>query len=81
LVCPLSRSVFLWTRVILVKDQIVTKVGGNVLGNLLTSGVAGTGSYVWMPTSGVPCPVQPAIQGAACAVMPQEVTFRLLDGS
>jgi hypothetical protein len=76
-----GRSVLLRIRVILVRDQIVTKVGGNVPGNLLTSGVAGTGSYVWTPTSGVPCPVQPAIQGAACAVTPQEVTFRPLDGS
>jgi hypothetical protein len=76
-----ARSVFARTRVILVRDQIVTKVGGNVLGNLLTSGVAGNGSYVWMPTSGVPRPVRLAIQSAACAVMPQEVTFRPLDGS
>lgn len=68
-------------RVILIRDQIVTKVGGNVLGNLLTSVVAGTGGYVWMPAPGVPCPVRIAIQGAACAVMPQEVTFRPLDGS
>ena len=67
-------------RVILIRDQIVTKVGGNVLGNLLTSVVAGTGGYVWMPTPGVPCPVRLAIQGAACAVMPQEVTFQPLDG-
>jgi hypothetical protein len=76
-----TRSVFPPTRVILVRDQIVTKVGGNVLGNPLTSGVAGTGSYVWMSTSGVPRPVRLAIQGAACSVMPQEVTFRPLDGS
>ena len=67
-------------RVILIRDQIVTKVGGNVLGNLLTSGVAGSGSYVRMSTSGVPRPVRLAIQGAACAVMPQEVTFQPLDG-
>jgi hypothetical protein len=38
------------TRVILIRDQIVTKAGGNVLGNLLTSVVAGTGGCVWMPT-------------------------------
>ena len=69
------------TRVILVRDQIVTKVGGNVLGNPLTSGAAGTGSYVRMPTHGVPCPVRLAVHDAACAVMPQEVTFRPLDGS
>jgi hypothetical protein len=56
-------------------------VGGNVLGNLLTSGVAGTGSYVWMSTRGVPRPVRLAIHGAACAAMPQEVTFRPLDRS
>jgi hypothetical protein len=56
-------------------------VGGNVLENPLTSGVAGTGSYVGMSTSGVPRPVRLAIQDAACAVMPQEVTFQPLDGS
>ena len=66
------------THVILIRDQIVTKVGGNVLGNLLSSVVAGTGSYVWMPTSGVPGRVLLAIQGA---VIRHEVTPRRLDGS
>jgi len=69
------------THVILIRDQIVTKVGGNVLGNLLSSVMAGTGRYVWMPTSGVPCPVLLAIQGAPGAVMRHEVTPRRLDGS
>jgi hypothetical protein len=80
-ICRLAWSVSSADRVILIRDQIVTKVSGNVLGNPLTPVVAGTGSRVWMPTSGVPCPVRLAFQGAACAVMPQEVTFRPLDGS
>jgi hypothetical protein len=67
------------TRVILVRDQIVTKVGGHVLGNPLSPVVAGIGCYVWMPSTGVPCPVLLAIPGAA---MQHQMTPRLrLDGS
>jgi hypothetical protein len=69
------------TQVILIRDQIVTKVGGHVLGNPLNSIVAGTGCYVWMPKSGVPCPVLLGIQGAPGAAMRHEVTPRHLDGS
>ena len=65
-------------RVILIRDQIVTKVGGHVLGNPLNPVVAGIGGYVWMPSSGVPCPVLLALQGAA---MRHELTPRRLDGS
>ena len=65
-------------QVILIRDQIVTKVGGHVLGNPLSPVVAGIGCYVWMPSSGVPCPVLLAIPAAA---MRHEVTPRRLDGS
>jgi hypothetical protein len=34
----MARSVFSADRVILIRDQIITKVGGNVLGNLPSSG-------------------------------------------
>ena len=35
-------------RVILIGDEILGKVGGFLLGNLLTSVVAGVGTYLWM---------------------------------
>ena len=35
-------------RVILIGDEIFTKVGGYVLGNFLTSLIAGVGTYLWM---------------------------------
>ena len=36
------------TRVILIGDEIFTKVGGYLLGNVLTSLVAGVGTCLWM---------------------------------
>jgi predicted PurR-regulated permease PerM len=75
---PRSRR----TRVILNGEEIITKVGGYVLGNLLTSVVAGIGSYVWMPASGVPDPVLLAIPAAAALrLLLHEVTFRRLDSA
>ena len=50
---PRSRR----TRVILIGDEIFTKVGGYLLGNALTSVVAGVGTYVWMLAFGIPYPV------------------------
>ena len=35
-------------RVILLGDEIFTKVGGFVLGNVVTSVIAGLGTYLWM---------------------------------
>lgn len=43
-------------RVILIGDEIFTKVGGFVLGNLITSAVAGAGTYLWMLAWGIPYP-------------------------
>jgi predicted PurR-regulated permease PerM len=45
------------TRVILIGDEIFTKVGGYVLGNFLTSAIAGIDTYVWLVIFGVPYPV------------------------
>jgi predicted PurR-regulated permease PerM len=45
------------TRVILLGDEIFTKVGGYVLGNVLTSVIAGLGTFVWMIIFGIPYPV------------------------
>jgi predicted PurR-regulated permease PerM len=50
---PQSRR----TRVILITDEIFVKVGGFVLGNFLTSIIAGVGTYIWMLIFGVPYPI------------------------
>jgi predicted PurR-regulated permease PerM len=44
-------------RVILIGDEIFTKVGGYVLGNFLTSVIAGVGTYIWLLIFGVPYPI------------------------
>jgi predicted PurR-regulated permease PerM len=44
-------------RVILIGDEILGKVGGFLLGNLLTSVVAGIGTYLWMLAWGILYPV------------------------
>jgi predicted PurR-regulated permease PerM len=50
---PQSRR----TRAILIGDEIFTNVGGFVLGNVVTSVIAGLGTYVWLLVFGVPYPV------------------------
>jgi predicted PurR-regulated permease PerM len=55
---PQSRR----TRVILIGDEIFTKVGGYVLGNLLTSVIAGVGAYAWLPIFRVPYSVLLALR-------------------
>jgi predicted PurR-regulated permease PerM len=50
---PQSRR----SRVILIGDEIFTKVGGYVLGNVITSFIAGAGTFVWMLAWGIPYPV------------------------
>jgi predicted PurR-regulated permease PerM len=47
---PRSRR----TRVILIGDEIFAKVGGYLLGNALTSLVAGVATYLWMVAFGIP---------------------------
>jgi predicted PurR-regulated permease PerM len=57
-------------------------VGGYVLGNLLTSVVAGIGTYVWVQAFGVLYPVLLAILAAAVLRrMLHEVTFRRLEST
>jgi predicted PurR-regulated permease PerM len=41
-------------RVILISEDIFTKVGGFVLGNIITSLIAGAGTYIWLLIFGVP---------------------------
>ena len=45
------------TRVILIGDEIFAKVGGYVLGNFITSVIAGLGTYFWLLAFGVPYPI------------------------
>jgi predicted PurR-regulated permease PerM len=54
------------TRVILIGDEIFTKVGGYLLGNVLTSLVAGLGTYIWMLIFGIP---YPALLGLLVALL------------
>jgi predicted PurR-regulated permease PerM len=44
-------------RVILIGDEILAKVGGYVLGNFITSVIAGFGTYLWMLAFGIPYPI------------------------
>ena len=44
-------------RAILIGDEIFAKVGGYVLGNFITSVIAGVGTYVWLLAWGVPYPL------------------------
>jgi predicted PurR-regulated permease PerM len=44
-------------RVILIGDEIFAKVGGFVLGNFVTSVIAGIGTYIWLVIFGVPYPI------------------------
>jgi predicted PurR-regulated permease PerM len=47
---PQSRR----SRVQLISEDIFTKVGGFVLGNIITSLIAGLGTYVWLLIFGIP---------------------------
>jgi predicted PurR-regulated permease PerM len=53
-------------RVILITDQITIKVGGYVLGNVLTSVIAGLGTFIWMIIFGIP---YPALLGLLVAIL------------
>ena len=44
-------------RVILIGDEILGRVGGYVLGNVLTSAVIGVGTSLWMVAFGIPYPI------------------------
>lgn len=45
------------SRVILIGDEIFVKVGGYMLGNFLTSLIAGVGTWAWLQIFGVPYPL------------------------
>jgi predicted PurR-regulated permease PerM len=57
-------------RAILLGDEIFGKVGGYVLGNLITSLIAGVGTFVWLVAWGVPYPLLLAIMVALFDLVP-----------
>jgi len=63
---PQSRR----ARVILIGDEIFTKVGGFVLGNFLTSVIAGLGTYVWLLIFGIPYAILLALLVALLDLIP-----------
>jgi predicted PurR-regulated permease PerM len=63
---PASRR----PRAILLGDEMFTRVGGFVLGNLLTSLIAGAGTFVWLAIFRVPYPILLAIAVAILDLIP-----------
>jgi predicted PurR-regulated permease PerM len=63
---PASRR----PRAILLGDEIFAKVGGYVLGNILTSLIAGAGTFLWLIAWDVPYPVLLAIMVALFDLIP-----------
>jgi predicted PurR-regulated permease PerM len=57
-------------RVILISDEIFAKVGGFMLGNLLTSAIAALGTLVWMLAWGIPYPALLALLIALLDLIP-----------
>jgi predicted PurR-regulated permease PerM len=57
-------------RVILIGDEILAKVGGYVLGNFITSVIAGLGTYFWLLAFNVPYPVLLAMFVALLDLIP-----------
>jgi predicted PurR-regulated permease PerM len=63
---PASRR----PRAILLGDEMFTRVGGFVLGNLLTSLIAGAGTFLWLIIFGVPYAILLAIAVAILDLIP-----------
>jgi len=57
-------------RAILIGDEMFAKVGGFVLGNLITSLIAGIGTFVWLLIFGVPYPLLLALMVALLDLIP-----------
>lgn len=58
------------TRVAALTDEVLSRVGGFVLGNLLTSVVAGIGTWIWLTIFGVPYPMLLALLVALLDLIP-----------
>jgi len=63
---PQSRR----SRVILIGDEIFVKVGGYMLGNFLTSLIAGAGTWAWLQIFGIPYPLLLGILVALLDLIP-----------
>jgi predicted PurR-regulated permease PerM len=63
---PQSRR----SRVILIGDEIFVKVGGYMLGNFLTSLIAGVGTWAWLQIFGIPYPLLLGILVALLDLIP-----------
>jgi predicted PurR-regulated permease PerM len=57
-------------RVILIGDEIQAKVGGYVLGNFITSVIAGLGTFFWLLAFGIPYPILLAMLVALLDLIP-----------
>lgn len=57
-------------RVILLGDEIFSKVSGYLLGNIVTSAIAGVGTFGWMLALGIPYPVLLALFVALADLVP-----------
>jgi predicted PurR-regulated permease PerM len=66
LLAPKSRR----PRMVLLTDEILNRVGGYVLGNLLTSLVAGVGTYAWALIFGIPYALLLAVLVALVDLIP-----------
>jgi predicted PurR-regulated permease PerM len=66
LLAPRSRR----ARMVLLTDEILDRVGGYVLGNLLTSFIAGFGTWVWALVFGIPYALLLAIMVALFDLIP-----------
>jgi predicted PurR-regulated permease PerM len=53
-------------RAVVLGEEIFTKVGGYVLGNVITSLIAGVGTFIWALALGVPYPL---LLGVAVAIL------------
>ncbi len=63
---PASRR----PRVILIGDEVLAKVGRYVLGNMVTSLIAGVGTFIWLYAFGVPYPIVLAAMVALFDLIP-----------
>jgi predicted PurR-regulated permease PerM len=57
-------------RAILVGDEVFAKIGGYVLGNLITSLIAGVGTFIWLTAWHVPYPVLLSLMVALFDLIP-----------
>lgn len=57
-------------RAILLGDEIMAKVGGYVLGNLVISVIAGVGTFIWLTIFGVPYAVLLSLTVALLDIIP-----------